>query len=61
MKEVIKTISPLSTRSITKKEMGDKSAMSIIKDTPIDKLYANFYKGDIIGCYLIASNNITHG
>jgi hypothetical protein len=40
VKEVIKTISSLSTRSITKKEMG-------IKDTPIDKLYANFYKGDI--------------
>jgi hypothetical protein len=27
--------------------MGDKSAISIIKDTPIDKLHANFYKGDI--------------
>jgi hypothetical protein len=27
--------------------MDDKSAISIIKDTPIDKLYANFYKGDI--------------
>jgi hypothetical protein len=27
--------------------MNNKSAISIIKDTPIDKLYANFYKGDI--------------
>jgi hypothetical protein len=27
--------------------MGDKLAISIIKDTPINKLYANFYKRHI--------------